>query len=81
MPAVYLGAEVVERAFQFDGRKSLNKRITNTLQNSSILIAHRLSTVRNCDRVMLLEKGQITAAGDFEELEGKSERFRKMATQ
>ena len=38
MPAVYLGAEVVERAFQGDGRKSLNKRITNMLKNSSILI-------------------------------------------
>ena len=38
MPAVYLGAEVVERVFQGDGRKSLNKRITNMLENSSILI-------------------------------------------
>ncbi|MCG5534227.1 ABC transporter ATP-binding protein/permease [Halorhodospira sp. 9621] len=48
-------------------------------QKTIILIAHRLSTVRNCDQVMLLEKGQITAAGGFEELQGQSERFRKMA--
>ncbi|MCG5528473.1 MULTISPECIES: ABC transporter ATP-binding protein [Halorhodospira] len=49
-------------------------------QKTIILIAHRLSTVRNCDQVVLLEKGQITAAGGFEELQGQSERFRMMAT-
>nr|WP_274522593.1 ABC transporter ATP-binding protein [Halorhodospira halochloris] len=48
-------------------------------QKTIILIAHRLSTVRNCDQVVLLEKGQITAAGGFEELQGQSERFREMA--
>ncbi|MCG5539093.1 ABC transporter ATP-binding protein [Halorhodospira sp. 9622] len=48
-------------------------------QKTIILIAHRLSTVRNCDQVVLLEKGQITAAGSFEELQGQSERFRAMA--
>ena len=49
-------------------------------QKTIILIAHRLSTVRNCDQVVLLEQGQITAAGGFEELQGRSERFRAMAT-
>ncbi|MBK1735808.1 ABC transporter ATP-binding protein [Halorhodospira abdelmalekii] len=48
-------------------------------QKTIILIAHRLSTVRNCDQVVLLEKGQITAAGEFEELQGQSDRFRAMA--
>ena len=48
-------------------------------QKTIILIAHRLSTVRNCDQVVLLEKGQITAAGGFEELQGRSDRFRRMA--
>ncbi|BAU57100.1 phospholipid-lipopolysaccharide ABC transporter [Halorhodospira halochloris] len=48
-------------------------------QKTIILIAHRLSTVCNCDQVVLLEKGQITAAGGFEELQGRSERFRAMA--
>ncbi|MBK1725462.1 hypothetical protein [Halorhodospira neutriphila] len=48
-------------------------------QKTIILIAHRLSTVRNCDQMVLLEKGRITAAGGFEELQGRSERFRAMA--
>jgi len=38
----------------------------------AFLIAHRLSTVRECDQVVLLEKGQVTAAGGFEELPKQS---------
>jgi ABC-type multidrug transport system fused ATPase/permease subunit len=34
-----------------------------------ILIAHRLSTVQNCDRIAYLEKGQILAIGTYSELQ------------
>lgn len=37
-------------------------------QKTIILIAHRLSTARACDKLILLDKGRITAAGQFEEL-------------
>ena len=33
-----------------------------------ILIAHRLFTVKNCDIIFLLDKGQLKAKGKFEEL-------------
>ena len=33
-----------------------------------ILIAHRLNTVKNCDIVFKLEKGQIQSQGTFEEI-------------
>lgn len=46
-----------------------------------ILIAHRLSTVRVCDRIYLLDQGRIIAAGTYEELLSTNERFRAMATQ
>ncbi len=49
-------------------------------QKTIILIAHRLSTVRQCDQVVLLEKGQVTTASSFEELEAQSQQFRAMAT-
>lgn len=35
---------------------------------TTILIAHRLSTVKNCDKIYLLEKGKIENEGTFEEL-------------
>ena len=44
------------------GIEALDRKIT------VILIAHRLSTVERCDRVVLLEHGQIKGAGSFEEL-------------
>lgn len=35
-----------------------------------IMIAHRLSTVRQCDRIYLFERGRVKACGTFEELSG-----------
>lgn len=44
-----------------------------------ILIAHRLSTVRQCDQIYLLERGTVAANGTFEELIRANGRFRSMA--
>jgi ABC-type multidrug transport system fused ATPase/permease subunit len=44
-----------------------------------ILIAHRLSTVKECDTIFLLEKGELKGQGCFEELTRASDRFRSMA--
>jgi len=43
-----------------------------------ILIAHRLSTVRQCDQIYLLERGEVKAQGTFEELMQANELFRAM---
>jgi ABC-type multidrug transport system fused ATPase/permease subunit len=43
-----------------------------------ILIAHRLSTVKECDQIFLLEKGELKAQGRFEELETTNHMFKKM---
>ena len=45
-----------------------------------IMIAHRLTTVRDCDTIFLLEDGRLAAEGNFEELAAKSATFRKMAS-
>ena len=44
-----------------------------------ILIAHRLSTVKACDTIFLLEKGELKAQGTFDELTQANERFRAIA--
>ena len=46
-----------------------------------ILIAHRLSTVKKCDKIFLLEKGQLKEQGTFEELVKKSDQFRASASE
>ena len=40
-----------------------------------ILIAHRLSTVKNCENIYVLEKGKIKNSGTFEELSKINELF------
>lgn len=48
-------------------------------QKTIIMIAHRLSTVRNCDKIFLLEKGRLVAEGTYDELVATNESFRRMA--
>jgi ABC-type multidrug transport system fused ATPase/permease subunit len=47
-------------------------------QKTVIMIAHRLSTVKNCDRLYFLQNGGILAAGDYTELLGTCPEFREM---
>jgi ABC-type multidrug transport system fused ATPase/permease subunit len=43
-----------------------------------IIIAHRLSTVRECDSIVLLEQGRIVAEGSFRDLADREDTFRAM---
>lgn len=43
-----------------------------------ILIAHRLSTVRQCDQIYLLERGRIKANGTYKELSATNDTFKQM---
>ena len=45
-----------------------------------IMIAHRLTTVRDCDMIFLLENGQLAAQGRYDDLVRDNETFRRMAT-
>ena len=56
-----------------DAVNNLNKDIT------TIIIAHRLSTVKKCDQIFLLKKGQLESQGTFEELIKINESFRENA--
>lgn len=52
---------------------NLNKNITTI-----IIIAHRLTTVRQCDQIYLLKNGSIIANGSYEELRQSSDVFRQI---
>jgi ATP-binding cassette subfamily B protein len=45
---------------------------------TTIVIAHRLSTVRDADRILVLDGGQIAAQGRHEELLEQSDLYRRM---
>ena len=44
-----------------------------------IMIAHRLSTVKQCDIIFLLEKGKLKAQGTYEDLIKSSDQFKANA--
>ena len=43
-----------------------------------VIIAHRLSTVRQCDRLIYLENGKLADSGTFEELASGNDAFRNL---
>jgi ABC-type multidrug transport system fused ATPase/permease subunit len=47
-------------------------------QKTIVMIAHRLSTVAACDKIILLEQGQVAAEGTYESLVANNETFRRM---
>ena len=55
----------------------------NELRNdiTIIIIAHRLSTVRECDQIYLVDDGKIIAQGNFLELIKKNDTFSSMVSQ
>ena len=48
-------------------------------QKTIIIIAHRLSTVKSCDQIVLLAQGRIKAKGAYSELTQNNPQFSKMA--
>jgi ATP-binding cassette, subfamily B, bacterial PglK len=58
---------VMEAIHKLGGRKTI------------VLIAHRLTTVRTCDCIYVLEGGRIVGQGTYEELIAGNERFRALA--
>lgn len=49
------------------------------LKATRVVIAHRLSTVMNCDRIFVLEKGTVVEEGNYQELMDKKGRFYDLA--
>jgi ATP-binding cassette, subfamily B, bacterial PglK len=57
----------IEALQRFQGKKTL------------ILVAHRLSTIRNCDRVYFVDNGRVSGGGSYDELYEENSAFRRMA--
>ncbi|HZM83656.1 MAG TPA: ABC transporter ATP-binding protein [Candidatus Limnocylindrales bacterium] len=82
--AVKLGARVVlldEPTAQLDvrGEAEIFERVlAETRHCTTILISHRFSTVRQADRICVLEKGKVVELGSHDELMALNGRYRTM---
>ena len=58
--------------------KAVMEAVRNLKNNITIIIiAHRLSTVKKCDKIFLFEKGELKDEGTFDELININENFKK----
>ena len=60
-------ASVMEAIYELEG------------DHTMIMIAHRLSTVKRADNIVMLERGRKVGEGAYEELAAKHEKFQSMA--
>ncbi len=49
-----------------------------TRGRTSLIVAHRLSTIRHADRIMVLDQGQLIQAGSHDELMGEEGMYRDL---
>ncbi len=83
--ALYHDPEVLvldEATSSLDGitESAVLEAINNVAKlKTMIIIAHRLTTVKDCDLIYLIDKGKIIAQGTYDELMNSSASFRAMA--
>lgn len=57
----------------------IQEAIENLMKDRTVfMIAHRLSSIVNSDKIVVLEDGQVIDEGPNEELLERSERYRKL---
>ncbi len=61
------------------------RQITDTIESlrgeqTMIVVAHRLSTVRRCDMLIFMEHGRITSTGTFDEVKRASPKFAQLVS-
>ena len=82
--ALYKQAEVLildEATSALDNRTE--QYVMNAIESigkdlTILMVAHRISTLRNCDEIIMINKGKILAQGNYDFLMENSQEFREM---
>lgn len=59
-----------------DSQKKVQEALNNAMKGrTTIIIAHRMSTIEGCDKIFVLDSGKVLEEGNFEELKSKKDGF------
>lgn len=60
--------------------QKLQKALDEVMRGrTTFVIAHRLATIRNADRILVFDQGRVIETGTFDELVARGERFAELA--
>ena len=63
-------------ALDYESERIIQQNMASICKGRTVfMIAHRLSTVRECDQIITIEKGEITETGTHEELLKRGGRY------
>jgi len=66
-------------ALDAESESLVQEALQRLMQGRTVfIIAHRLATIRNCDRIIVLEQGQIVESGTHDELLQKAGRYAQL---
>jgi ATP-binding cassette, subfamily B, bacterial len=77
-PSLYVIEEPAEH-FDDDTKDLVDDTLGRVLPGKTVIyLPHRVSTLRNCDKILLLHEGRIVAAGEHRELISDNELYRHL---